>query len=635
MPGPYVFKQIFAADPSNTSNVAKGGEILLFAPGDSSQTPLTIWDLSRTVRLPNPVPVNDNGFGPAFLHETLDQVAWAGGGFSDTFESYRGMKDDAEAAAASANFAAGEAAGAVQEILSEAVEDVAAAKAAAQAAAGLVGAPAGAAVLAAIKPGGAANAELNAAIGDQNEVQVPPLVAAAIATDPTVAVAAAALAQSDAGLTRKTDPGVPVERPGVAYVDVATDSLGRVLNAVQTDGTNYLPLVKSDRRDAGDYVEYTVTDPRYKELVLDADGRIISFISEAGEVPGGQATVAKPWDVFISAGQSNSWITDTLTIPDGIDADARVFQWEDSTGGLTQTPAGSSDHIGWATARHWAQRHMDSARVAVWARSGYGSTGFSSTSIDPPPAGYQLFANGTWDRTLVVDTKNRALELLARITAIKAKMPAGSRLYVLWSQGENDRYKTQTDGMAWYASKLDDLFAQIRTTAADPDLPILVTDMTVPTIEVDEGGQRVNQAQEDTPKRVQRTAFVPGPKDFGYRDADIHWTAQGHGERGRRLAEAIAYARHNKTGVQPGQPRNLRINRSGDAVEITWEPPVSRYTAIGCEISADNGATWAPTIMRHPLAVKATATAPAGTAIRVRTNTTNETATSSWLERKA
>lgn len=358
-------------------------------------------------------------------------------------------------------------------------------------------------------PGSAANAALSATAASVVAPLVPPLVASAIADDPSVAADAAALAQSTAGLSLRADPGVPVEKPGTAYVDVATDSDYRIINAILPDGTNYLPLIRSDRRDAGDFLEYTISDPRYKELVLDSDGRVISYITAGGETSAATAA-ARPWDVFISAGQSNSWITDTLTIPDAIDADSRVYQWDDATKTVSVTPAGSADHIGWATARHWARSFMGSERVAVWARSGYGSTGFSSTSIDPPPTGYQTFANGTWDRTLTADPKNRALELLDRIAAIKAAMPAGSRIILLWSQGENDRYRSEVDGMAWYTAKLDDLFAQARAAASNPEMPILITDMTVPTIEVSEGGQRINQAQEDTPRR-HRSRRLLGP----------------------------------------------------------------------------------------------------------------------------
>ncbi|SEE82229.1 hypothetical protein SAMN04489740_2676 [Arthrobacter alpinus] len=209
MPAPYTFTQMFAVDPNNSENVAKGGTILLYAPGDPTKTPVTITDISGSLTIANPVAINANGFGPAFRHATLDQVAWDGGGFTGTFESYRGMKDAAESSAAAANASAGaadasagaaalaatnaagevaetlagvaadadasrvaaqtaatNAANAVAEQLASTVAQAEAAKAAAQAAAGLVGAPAGSAVIAAIGPGGAAEVVLTAAIVD-------------------------------------------------------------------------------------------------------------------------------------------------------------------------------------------------------------------------------------------------------------------------------------------------------------------------------------------------------------------------------------------------------------------------------------------------------------------------------------
>lgn len=206
MPGPYIFPQIFAVDPYNKDNVATDASIVIYAPGDPGKTALTITDASTGLTLANPVQTNAHGFGPTIAHTTLDQVAWAGGGFEGTFESYRGMKDSADAAAdasqasaessqesaTSAELAAANAAAGVAVALAATVDEAEAAKDAAQAAAGLVGAPAGSAVLAAISEGGAARGELNAAIGAQNSVQVPPLVAAAIAADSTPANAAAA-----------------------------------------------------------------------------------------------------------------------------------------------------------------------------------------------------------------------------------------------------------------------------------------------------------------------------------------------------------------------------------------------------------------------------------------------------------
>lgn len=190
MPGPFPFAQIFAADPSNTSNVATNSAVLIFEVGDTTKTPL-VFTTESGLPLANPVLTNANGWGPSFIHATLDQVAWDGGGFKGTFESYRGMKDSADAAAgaamasaSSAATAASEAANAASEALAGAVSDAQAAKVAAQAAANLVGAPAGAAVLAAIGPGGAAEAALKATyasiVGAASGVDDAPKLQAAI-----------------------------------------------------------------------------------------------------------------------------------------------------------------------------------------------------------------------------------------------------------------------------------------------------------------------------------------------------------------------------------------------------------------------------------------------------------------------
>lgn len=93
---PYPFDQIFAADPDNTDMVATNAAVVIFAPGDETKTPLKLTTLNG-LPLENPIIVNDRGFGPAFIAD-LDQVAWEGGGFTGLLASYRGLKDDAEAA---------------------------------------------------------------------------------------------------------------------------------------------------------------------------------------------------------------------------------------------------------------------------------------------------------------------------------------------------------------------------------------------------------------------------------------------------------------------------------------------------------------------------------------------------------
>lgn len=103
---PYPFDQIFAADPDNTEMVASNVGVLIFAPGDETKTPLPLTTLTG-IPLANPVPVNDKGFGSAFMAD-LDQVAWEGGGYTGLFASYRGMKDEAVAARMAAEMAAAE-----------------------------------------------------------------------------------------------------------------------------------------------------------------------------------------------------------------------------------------------------------------------------------------------------------------------------------------------------------------------------------------------------------------------------------------------------------------------------------------------------------------------------------------------
>ncbi|KJF21972.1 hypothetical protein C7T36_18490 [Rhodococcus sp. AD45-ID] len=68
--------------------------------------------------------------------------------------------------------------------------------------------------------------------------QVPPLVAGAIAADPTVATQAATLAQSSAGLVHKSDPGIPSTTPAPGVLVAITDARGKqtFLTAVDTDG---------------------------------------------------------------------------------------------------------------------------------------------------------------------------------------------------------------------------------------------------------------------------------------------------------------------------------------------------------------------------------------------------------------
>lgn len=218
----FTFEQIFAADPANPANVAANAAVTIFAPGDATMTPLAITDPDGTP-LPNPIPVNANGFGSAFAHATLDRVAWAGGGFTGFFTSYEGMKQVAVDAQAAAESAATEAAAAGANAAAEAatalagaVADAEAAQAAAESAASLVGAPADAAIAAAVSGSATATkAALNATYAGKS-VETSVAARALIADQAQLADQAVAIARVGQTFNNPAG-GVSISRVGSDY----------------------------------------------------------------------------------------------------------------------------------------------------------------------------------------------------------------------------------------------------------------------------------------------------------------------------------------------------------------------------------------------------------------------------------
>lgn len=161
----YTFDQIFTADPKETDKVAANALVLIFAPDDTTRTPLALrTNDGRPVA--NPVQTNAHGFGGVFIAD-IQRVAWAAGEFSGFFTSYDGMAAESRlnrvaseesavssatsageasaarlAAEAAADMAADAAAAEVQEQLGATVAEATAAREAAELAAALVEAPA-------------------------------------------------------------------------------------------------------------------------------------------------------------------------------------------------------------------------------------------------------------------------------------------------------------------------------------------------------------------------------------------------------------------------------------------------------------------------------------------------------------
>lgn len=77
--------------------VAANAVVTIHAPGDAGKTPIALQSTTG-MPLPNPVTVNDMGYGPAFI-AGLDRVAWTGGEFTGFFTAHDSIKQDAVAAA--------------------------------------------------------------------------------------------------------------------------------------------------------------------------------------------------------------------------------------------------------------------------------------------------------------------------------------------------------------------------------------------------------------------------------------------------------------------------------------------------------------------------------------------------------
>jgi hypothetical protein len=88
-------------------------------------------------------------------------------------------------------------------------------------------------------------AHLLATRGTKSESRVVEKIESSLANEPTVVQAAAALAQTDAGLVRRQDPGIPRSAPTESdrvYAEVWTDPAGRVALGILADGTILTPL---------------------------------------------------------------------------------------------------------------------------------------------------------------------------------------------------------------------------------------------------------------------------------------------------------------------------------------------------------------------------------------------------------
>ncbi len=375
------------------------------------------------------------------------------------------------------------------------------------------------------------------------------------------------------------------------------------------------------------------------EDAIGMDGSVPQWILDRWARRMGVLTTA--YDIVIVAGQSNATQVETppVTVED---SDPRIFRWNSTTSKIEALPA-SSVYLGSYFARAYARSNFGQGRRILIVDCAVGSTGFTSTSLASPPAGYHTVAGGTWDRTLTSDPINLYSRMISRVqaarTAAQAESGSAPRIAaMLWSQGEEDTTTDAANAGANYAPKLDDLISQARTDLGEAQMPVLVYSMVPDWVfeyaEVS-GRSRVQDALTDTPARVQRTAYVPIERGHGRRNDIIHFSPEGQRRRGDKGPDALRRARFNVTGARVLPPTNLRLKRTVGTVLATWDPAPTRATAYTCDYSTDNGATWTAVTLGSALALQASISVEDGTAVLVRVGAASEDGTSPYVQEAA
>lgn len=464
------------------------------------------------------------------------------------------------------------------------------------------------------------------------------IAAGIISSDATVKAAAAAAVQEaleSTDIVEFSDPAIPGANQWPAdskYALRETDSLGRVSRAVEAvDGTQYMPSARVDDLHfgqsgaqvtwgpAGSGVPFAVTDGVHlSDLAIGDDGRFLQHTVDHLAMRIGGGSGAGGYDVGVVAGQSNAAEASYLELDDFRDEDARLWAFE--SGQIVPLSA-SKVNLGTEVARAYLKHAAVTGRRVLLVPAGVGSLGFTTTSIDPAPAGYRYHYNGTWDRTLTADTRNRFFTMVALTNAAMAAAGPGSRLaWLVWSQGEADGGLTQAE----YAAKLDDLITAARAAWATPKLPVVVASMTAEMHIDHEGFEQIARALAATPKRVERVGFVWGPANGSRYSQTVHFNYAAQVERSGRIAqEGLLEARTNVASGEPVNPTWMRVTRNGGTATLEWGRPLCHVDSLTVEYSTNAGASWAAATLDTMHGSRATAAVAASTAVLFRITVTN------------
>jgi hypothetical protein len=240
---------------------------------------------------------------------------------------------------------------------------------------------------------------------------------------------------------------------------------------------------------------------------------------------------SQPYLVVPILGQSNAFGMGLGLDPEGLDRPhPAVHQWAMSGPSKGTAVLGvdplfheiPAKRVGFGVtfAKRLAEQTSRSVLLIPGAR---GDTSFT------PKNGY------TWDGADRSTRVNLYRQAVAAIDAALARHPGSEVAAILWHQGETD---VPLMSPATYQDKLDALIADLRARYG-ADTPVVLGQM-VPE-EMERSGKPydgIDAVHRDTPNRLRRTVFVPGPRSAFNSDTDRHYSAAGLRELGDRMWSA-------------------------------------------------------------------------------------------------
>lgn len=421
-----------------------------------------------------------------------------------------------------------------------------------------------------------------------------------------------------------TSHNLPIIEPATDMIRSDTgDNLWKQLNSLSMAVNNAISVEVGDDRLRLEAIEggavfkddpvvpkMTPSDNSWAAILAeDKAGRVAIGVRHDGTVfvagqggPGAGANTTTGYDIIVAAGQSDMSGAGKPYGPEIFPPHPRVFQfpakrWPQSgqiipatEPLLHQGPITSAAGAGPALvfAKEWAEAHPD--RTVVIVPAACTSTGFTTTALDPAPEGYATSV-GCWQLNKTGEPLNLAKgmidQTLAAIAAAKSRTGTGQDVKVrafVWSQGLSDGRLTTEQ----YATYFDELVNGLKVAINEPDLPVVVGQMSPSSIKNTPSAHKIDKAHLDTPRRFTRAGYAYSFGDLQMSPENNHLSARGQQLYGRALYAAYNRAVMNIPGLAPQGVEGLTARRlSSGVVRVKWTAPASRVMSYTVEHSTN------------------------------------------------